>query len=115
MNVPLNIAFHNMDVSEAVAARVAARAGKLAKLYNRLVRCRVVIEASNRTNEMGKTYRVHIDLSVPGGNLVVDRAPGQSDADLYLILSNAFDTAARRLKEYKARLRQPQDKVFATA
>lgn len=110
MDVPLEIAFHNMDVSEAVEARVRERVDKLEKMYDRLIGCRVVIEAPHRQHRKGNIYRVRIDMSVPGGTLVVDKEPSHvhekfANPDVYAVLGESFDIAERRLKEFKERLR----------
>ena len=44
MDVPLEIAFHNLESSAAVETRVRERVAKLEKLFPRLVACRVVVE-----------------------------------------------------------------------
>ncbi|HYD30077.1 MAG TPA: HPF/RaiA family ribosome-associated protein [Azospirillaceae bacterium] len=110
MDVPLEIAFHNMEPSEAVEARVRERVAKLEKLYDRLVSCSVVVEAPHRQHRTGNIFRVRIYMSVPGGDLVVDKEPNHakerySGPDVYVIINDAFDVAERRLKDFKARQR----------
>lgn len=110
MDVPLEIAFHNMDVSESVEARVRERVAKLEKLYDRLVGCSVVIEAPHRQHRTGNIFRVRIFMSVPGDELVVDKEPNRAkekfaDPDVYAVLGDAFDVAERRLKDFKAKQR----------
>lgn len=107
MDFPLDISFRNMDPSEAVEARVREKAAKLGRLYNRIVGCTVVIEAPHRHHHKGKIYSVHIDISVPGKDLVVDRAKPQdhSHEDVYLAVRDAFNAAERRLEDHARRMR----------
>ena len=51
LQVPLEIAFHNIDSSEWAEQEVRARVTDLEKLYGRLVSCRVRIDqrAKDRT------------------------------------------------------------------
>ena len=97
MDFPLDISFRNMDPSPAVEARIREKAAKLERLYNRIVGCTVVVEAPHRHQHKGKLYNVHIDISVPGKDLVVDRAKPQDHAheDVYLAVRDAFNAADR--------------------
>jgi ribosomal subunit interface protein len=108
MHVPLQIAFHNMDRSEAVKALIEEKVAWLERFYDRITGCRVVIEAPHRHHRHGYPYRVHIDLTVPGGEIVVNRDPAEraSHKDLNVALRDAFDAARRRLEEHVRRLRK---------
>jgi cold shock CspA family protein/ribosome-associated translation inhibitor RaiA len=108
MDVPLEIAFHNLEKSETVENRVRERVAKLEKLFPRLVACRVVVEAPHRQHQKGNIYRVRIEMSVPGDDLVVSKEPNRAqerfaDPDIYAVLKDSFDTAERMLKDYKAK------------
>lgn len=107
MDFPLDISFRNMDPSEAVEARVREKAAKLARLYDRIVGCTVVVEAPHRHQHKGKLYSVHIDISVPGKDLIVDRAKPQDHAheDVYLAVRDAFKAAERQLEDHARRSR----------
>ena len=108
MDVPLEIAFHNLESSAAVETRVRERVAKLEKLFPRLVACRVVVEAPHRQHQKGNIFRVRIEMSVPGDDLVVSKEPNRAqdrfaDPDVYVVLKDAFDTAERMLKDYKGK------------
>jgi len=108
MDVPLEIAFHNLESSTAVETRVRERVAKLEKLFPRLVACRVVVEAPHRQHQKGNIFRVRIEMSVPGDDLVVSKEPNRAqerfaDPDVYVVLKDAFDTAERMLKDYKGK------------
>jgi len=108
MDVPLEIAFHNLESSTAVETRIRERVAKLEKLFPRLVACRVVVEAPHRQHQKGNIYRVRIEMSVPGEDLVVSKEPNRAqerfaDPDVYTVLKDAFDTAERMLKDFKGK------------
>jgi len=107
MDFPLDISFRNMDPSPAVEARIREKAAKLGRLYNRIIGCTVVVEAPHRHHHKGKLYSVHIDISVPGKDLVVDRAKPLDHAheDVYLAVRDAFKAAERRLEDHARRMR----------
>jgi ribosomal subunit interface protein len=108
MQVPLQIAFHNMEHSEAVKAVVEEKVARLERFYGRITGCRVVIEAPHRHHRQGNHYQVRIDLTVPGGEVVVNREPPQRSEhkDLHVALRDAFDAARRRLEDHARRQRQ---------
>jgi ribosomal subunit interface protein len=106
MDVPLELAFHNLEASEAVEARVRERVAKLEKMFPRLVACRVVVEAPHKQHQKGNIFRVRIEMSVPGDDLVVSKEPNHAherfaDPDVYAVLKDAFETAERMLRDYK--------------
>jgi ribosome-associated translation inhibitor RaiA len=110
MDVPLEIRFHNMAPSDAIEARVRDRVEKLNHLYDQLVACRVSIEAPHKQHRKGNVFTVHIDMSVPGSELVVSRGPHHPqekyrDPELYTVLNEAFEAAERQLTDFKHRQR----------
>lgn len=108
MQSPLQITFRNMDPSEAVEARVRSEAEKLDARYGRIMRCRVVVEAHHKHRHKGNLYHVRIDLTVPGGELVVSREPDRHHAheDVYVAVRDAFNAASRQLKGFARRSRR---------
>ena len=107
MDFPLDISFRNMDPSPAVEERIREKAAKLERFYNRIVGCTVVVEAPHRHHHKGKLYSVHIDIRVPGKDLIVDRAKPLDPAheDVYVAVRDAFNAAARRLEDHARRMR----------
>lgn len=120
MQSPLEIAFHNMQGSESLEADIRKRVAKLEKLYGRLVGCRVSVEALHRQHRTGNVYEVHIELMVPGSDLVVSREPHKAkeryaNPDVYTSVRDAFKSAERQLKDFKERQRgdvKPHDALF---
>jgi ribosome-associated translation inhibitor RaiA len=68
MQVPLEIAFHNMEPSEFVEAKVRERVNTLERYSDRITRCSVSIEAPHRAHHQGNLYHVRIEISVPARN-----------------------------------------------
>ncbi len=112
MPIPLQITFRDMDPSDAVRARIQEHADKLAQLNNRLMSCRVVVEAPHRHHRKGKIYHVSIDAKVPGTEIAVNRDPSENHAheDVYVAIRDAFNALARRLEDV-ARTRRGDTKT----
>jgi ribosomal subunit interface protein len=105
---PLQITFRHMDPSEAVESKIRERAGKLEKFYDQIMGCHVVVEAPHKHQHKGGLYWVHLDITVPDGELVVNRNPSQrsSHEDVYVAIRDTFDVARRRLEDHARRQRQ---------
>jgi ribosomal subunit interface protein len=107
MQTPLQIAFQNLDASEAVKGLIEEKVAWLERYYDRITGCRVVIQSPHRHHRQGNLYQVRIDLSVPGGEIVVNReSPPHADSDLAVVVRDAFDAARRQLEEHGRRLRR---------
>jgi cold shock CspA family protein len=66
MEVPLEIAFHNVESSKSAEEEIRARVADLERIYGRLISCRVRVEqcAVNPGNTIPPV--VHIELGLPG-------------------------------------------------
>jgi ribosomal subunit interface protein len=107
MPLPLQISFRNMDPSPAVEERIRKKAAKLERFHDRIVGCKVVVEAPHRHHHKGKLYSVRVDVSVPGKDVVVDRAKPTNHAheDVYVAVRDAFAAAVRRLEDQTRKMR----------
>jgi cold shock CspA family protein/ribosome-associated translation inhibitor RaiA len=131
MKIPLQITFRHMAPSPAIEENIREKAAKLDQLYDGIMSCRVAVEAPHRHHHKGKTYVVRIDLTIPGGELVVNRElkrlvpkkatgaqepekdfgelhePGKHAAreDLYVAIRDAFNAAGRKLQDHARRRR----------
>jgi len=108
MEVPLQVAFRNMDRSDAVEARVRDEVDKLERFHDRMTSCRVVVVAPHRHGNKGRLYQVNIDIELPGRqSVIVKRAKPNSHAheDVYVAIRDAFAAATRQLQE-KARIKR---------
>lgn len=107
MQIPLEITFHNMDRSEAVEANIREKAVKLERYFDRIVGCRVVIEAPHKHRRKGKLFDVRIDISVPGKDILVNRNGPKNHAheDVYVAVRDAFNAATRQLEDHARKVR----------
>jgi len=107
MQTPLQITFRNIDASPAVEAKVRKRVEELEQFYDRIISCRVMIEAPNRRHREGSLYHIRVDLKVPGREIVVKRDPPEHHAheDIYVAVRDCFDAVRRQLEDHARRLR----------
>ncbi len=107
MQLPLQITFHGVPHSDAIEQYVRTRAEKLDTFAPRLMSCRVAIEMPHKHAHHGEHYRVRVDITLPGGEIVVERVPGADHAyeDLHAAIDAAFDDAGRRLQDFVRRQR----------
>ena len=101
MQQPLQVYFHNLEPSPAVEANVRKRAERLELFYDKLMSCRVTIEAPHKHHHQGNIYSVTIDVRIPGGEVVASRSSGEHHAheDVYVAIRDAFDAIGRRLQD----------------
>jgi cold shock CspA family protein len=120
MQLPIQITFRNMDSSPAVEARVREEAEKLSEFYDSIMGCRVMVEIPHQHRDQGKRFHIRIDLTVPGGEIVVKHEPSlrgsirQTGAqkrkkeqevvaphkDIYVVIRDAFKAARRQLQDF---------------
>lgn len=107
MQQPLQITIRDIPASAALDAAIREKAAKLDQFYNHIMSCRVVVEAPHGHHHKGKLYHVSVDLTVPGEEIAVNRAPGAHHAheDVYVALRDAFDAARRKLQEFARKQR----------
>ncbi|HEY1723681.1 MAG TPA: HPF/RaiA family ribosome-associated protein [Magnetospirillaceae bacterium] len=105
MDVPLQIAFHGIDHSDAVESSIRSAVDKLEKLNGGITGCRVAVESRNHEAETRRaSVRVRIDLTVPGTELVVTEEPKNGNShDLPGAVRRAFQTMERQLKDRRDR------------
>lgn len=106
VEIPLQITFRNMEPSPAVEARLREKAAKLQRLYGKITACRVVVEAPHEPHK-GRSFKVSIDLSAPGREILVSKGVGDDHAheDVYVAIRDAFDAASRKLDDTGRRRR----------
>jgi cold shock CspA family protein len=132
IKIPLQITFKNMAPSEGVEAHIRDAAQKLDGFCDDVMGCRVLVEIPHKHHRKGKLYHVRIDVTVPGAEFVIKRAPrlvtdtptrfrkapddvelGESRElskyavhdDIQLTIRDAFDAARRKLQDYARRRR----------
>jgi ribosome-associated translation inhibitor RaiA len=110
MQVPLEIAFHNVDHSDWAEDEIRNHVARLEDIYKRLTSCRVRVD--QRANNAQQTIPpvVRIEIGLPGRkDIVVAHEPERLQRkfqrpDLHNAINEAFRIAERQLSEYKERL-----------
>jgi ribosomal subunit interface protein len=102
MQLPLQITIRDIEHSDALEAHIRDRAGKLDEFFGHIMSCRVVVEMPHKHHQQGKNFTVHIDIGVPGSEIVVNRDHAE---DVYVALRDAFDAAKRQLEDHARKIR----------
>lgn len=104
MQYPLQISFQGLEPSAAIEAKIHAKVRKLEDLYKDIISCRVAVAAPHKHHQQGRLFSVHIDLKVPGGEVIInkDHHLNHAHEDAYVAIRDAFAAARRQLEEYKA-------------
>jgi ribosomal subunit interface protein len=102
MRIPLQVTFRNLDASPAVEAKVRERVAELEQFFDRIISCRVMVEARHRRHVQGRLYHIRVDLKVPGREIVVKRDPSLDHAheDIYVSVRDCFDSVRRQLEDH---------------
>jgi cold shock CspA family protein/ribosome-associated translation inhibitor RaiA len=105
MQLPLQITFRGMDASDTIEGQIRQRADELERFYDRITACRVVVESAHRHHRKGRIYHVRVELTVPGGEIVVKRDPPEHHAheEMHVAIRDAFDAARRQLEDHVRR------------
>jgi ribosome-associated translation inhibitor RaiA len=109
MKLPLQISFHNLDRSVTVESRIWEEAAQLDEFCGHIMSCRVVVDVPHRHHVSANVYQVRIDIKVPGEEIAVTHEPAEHDpyyANVDVAIRDAFDSAARQLKDYVRRHRK---------
>ena len=125
MKSELQITYRHMKPSKEVDKWIRAEAANLDTLYNQVMGCRVAVEVPHHHHKKGSPFHIRIDLTVPGGEIVVKREPSLNASarhsgermnkkrselkvphkDLRQAINDAFKAAGRRLQDYARRQR----------
>jgi len=110
MQRPVEIAFRNIESSDAAEAAIRDHVARLEHMYGRMTTCRVRVDQRNQNAKETMPPVVHIDISVPGHKDIVvaheaDHLQRKYQApDLRNAINEAFRIAERRLGKYKDKL-----------
>ena len=97
MQLPVQIVSRDLHLSKHLETTIHEKANKLDTFYRRITRCQVVIEAQTHHPWKSQAYKVRIDLSVPGAELVVNH---HENPDVKIAIRDAFEAAKRQLQHY---------------
>ncbi|MDH4161476.1 MAG: HPF/RaiA family ribosome-associated protein [Nitrospirota bacterium] len=102
MKIAPQITMKNVPHSAAVEAKILEKLQKLEQFSDRIMGCKVTVEESQRRQHQGKLFSVHIDITTPGKELVVNKVENE---DLYVAVRDAFNAAKRQLEEHSRKRR----------
>jgi ribosome-associated translation inhibitor RaiA/cold shock CspA family protein len=111
LQVPLEIAFHNMSSLDWAEEEIRSRVAALEKIYERLISCRVRVDQRAGNGHDNIPPVVHIELGIPGRkDIVVSHEPDHLQQkfqrpDLHNAIHEAFRIAERQLVEFKQQQR----------
>jgi hypothetical protein len=125
MQLAPTMTFRGIRRTEGLEADVLARVRKLETYFGPIIGCRVLLELPQRHHEAGNRYHVRIDLTVPGGEILVRHEAGQRARARALglrklprpeepdpghkyarvAIREAFESARRQLQNYARRRR----------
>jgi len=110
MQVPLEIAFRNIETSDYAEDAIRDHVKRLEQIFDRIIACRVWVDQRNQNSNDTIPPVVHIEISVPGHKPIVVahqpdhlqrkyQAPGLHNA-----INEAFRIAEQRLSKFKDKL-----------
>lgn len=102
MQVPLQITFRHLAPSPSFEARARESVASLQRFSSRILACHIVIDVPAAHRNKGAPFSIKIDLMMPGRNLCVDTARGDSPAhrNAYAALHDAFEALKRQLHDF---------------
>jgi ribosomal subunit interface protein len=109
MQTPLQISLHGIEHTDALCEAIRARTERLERFYDRIIRCRVVLELAGHKH--GGKFTARVELKVPGTEIVITR---EHDEDLQVALGDAFDAARRKLEDHAREQRDDIRQYAAT-
>ena len=80
MDKPLEIAFHGVQPLAQIESEIRDQIDKLERRFGHLIGCRVAVELLHRQHKSGNICDIHIEMQVPGGELVVSRQNTEAPA-----------------------------------
>ena len=113
MQIPAEIAFHNIAKQDWAEAEIREHIADLERIFDRLITCRVRVE--QRANNSNGTIPpvVHVELAMPGSkDIVVAPEPDRlqrkfQSPDLRNAINDAFRVAKKQLLDWKGQRNRP--------
>jgi len=126
MTTPITVTFPRSQASPWLDAEIRDRVERLKVICLDILSCRVVVDIPHRRHQRGNRFSLRIELAVPGEDLAITRDANlhgvvkdmdeqawskrfdveATQRDIRLVLSDGFDAAKRRLRDYVQRRRR---------
>jgi len=113
MKLPVQIVFRNCPQSSSIVSLVEKKAKQLERYFPRIMGCRVVIEVPHQHQHQGNLYRVFVDLTLPGNEIVVgrNRMLHEAHQDVFVAIRDSFKAARRRVQDLVRKRRDQSKRV----
>ena len=107
MSVEVQTTYRDFPPPLLAEKRIRQRVEKLERLFPRIISCHVVAEEAHQSHHKGKLYSVHVNVAVPGGEIVANREhhDRRDHEDFYVAMRDAFDALERQLRSRAERRR----------
>jgi ribosome-associated translation inhibitor RaiA len=67
----VQISYHGLEPSQSLSELIRMRAAQLERISERIHSLRVLVDAPHRHHRQGNHYRVRVEVTVPGHDIVV--------------------------------------------
>lgn len=121
MTTLITVTFPKSKASPWLEAEIRDRVERLKVVCADILTCRVVVDIPHRHHQKGNRFSLRIELGVPGEDIAITRDSNlhgvvkdmdeqawskrfdveATRRDIRLVISDAFDAAKRRLRDYK--------------
>lgn len=117
MKLPVQVVFRNCPQSEALVNLIEKKTKQLERYFPRIMGCRVVVEVPHQHQHQGNLYRVFVDLTLPGNEIIVGRNHllHESHQDVFVAVRDSFKAARRKLQDLVRKRRTQSKRVPAGA
>ncbi len=105
MQVEPEIAYRNVEPTPAMESQILRGLERLERSHPRIIACRIMVEIPHPRHATGNLYRVRLDITVPGHELVVSRDPParHTRETARTAIREAFELARNQLREQRKR------------
>ena len=101
MEVPLELAFKDVQRTEAIDEFIQEKLERLERVCDYIVSCRLTVVKPQRHQQMGSPYRARLVVRVPPGHEIVakrESSAGDMHEQLITVLNDVFEAARRQLQ-----------------
>lgn len=101
MQVPPEIAFRDVPARDDLKALILEGIERLEVIYPDLISCRTVVADTTPDRHSGNTYRVRVEVGIPGKSIIVDKSDPEAKEhrDVTQAIVKTFDVARKRLQK----------------
>lgn len=105
MDIPLQIAFKDMDSSDFLEGLIREHVARLEQFHDHIVSCRVVAYIPHKSSETGKPpLGISVEVTVPGSKMIVAKETEEridSKGGYAPVMTRVFDKVKRQLEDHR--------------